>query len=105
MWLLFNQVWDEPLTEDIWIGGSTVCGFSANGGKVLGASFRAVRILMTTMRMVMSVMIKMLIIMVSTSHAVASCRELAVCTLPLVVLVVLSELQMEPLVRYLCRGF
>ena len=56
----------------------------------------------------MSVMMKMLIIMVSTSHAVASCRELAVYTLPLVVLVVLvvlSELQMEPLVRYLCRGF
>ena len=103
-----NQV-SEPLTEDIWIGGSTVCGFSANGGKVLGASFRAVRILMTTMRMVMSVMMNMLIVMVSTSHAVASCRELAVCTLPLVVLVVLVvvlfELQMEPLVRYLCRGF
>ena len=104
-----DQTWElVPLTEDIWIGGSTVCGFSANGGKVLGASFRAVRILMTTMRMVMSVMMNMLIVMVSTSHAVASCRELAVCTLRLVVLVVLvvlPELQMEPLVRYLCRGF
>ena len=49
--------------------------------------------------------------MVSTSHAVASCPELAVYTLPLVVLVVLlvlvvlSELQMVPLGRYLCRGF
>ena len=58
-----NQAWElVPLTEDIWIGGSTVCGFSANGGKVLGASLRAVRILMTTMRMVMSVMMNMLII-------------------------------------------
>ena len=84
-------------TEDICIGGSTVWGFSTRGGRVLGASLRAVKILirmsiimmvmMTRKRlsimimrrimlMVMILMVMMIIlmrIMIVTSHAVESC--------------------------------